>query len=77
MSDYSKEPVELSVKLLQVSEKALLVTEEVKDKEDKLITHWVPRSQIENEEEFDWEIGKVITFSIPRWLFEKKGFTNG
>lgn len=70
---YADEPVELSVKVLQTTELAILVTEEVKDEKGRQVNHWLPKSKVDSQ---DWEIGKVHEITIPRWLFEAKGFTN-
>ena len=39
---------------------------------DGIRTEWVPKSQIEDPEEF--EIGETIELLIPLWLAEQKGF---
>jgi hypothetical protein len=70
---YANEPIEVTAKVLQETDKALLVTEEVKDEKGRQVNHWLPKSQIDSQ---DWEIGKVHTITMPRWLFESKGFTN-
>lgn len=39
---------------------------------DGRVTEWVPKSHIEDPEEF--EIGATIELLIPLWLAEQKGF---
>ena len=66
------ELIDVSVLLLVEKEKAILVTEELKDKNGKQINHWLPVSQIEWSKLHD---RGVICVTMPRWLFEEKGFT--
>ena len=64
----SDEPLEVSVVVLAETDLAILVTEEIGNEK-----HWLPKSQIDSQ---DWEIGKVHTITLPRWLVEAKGLTD-
>jgi hypothetical protein len=69
-----RELFDISLKVLQKTEKAVLVTEGLLDKDGKQINHWLPFSQIEPDKE-DLETGKVCVITIPQWLIEEKGLT--
>lgn len=69
-----KELFDVSLKVIQKTAKAVLVTEGLLDDKGKQINHWLPFSQIEPEPEAI-EIGKVCEFTIPQWLIEEKGLT--
>lgn len=73
-SPASREKLPVSLKVITQSEKALLCTEGLKDGEGKLVSFWLPKSQIEYDEEM-LEKGKVLEVSVPRWLCEEKGIT--
>jgi hypothetical protein len=66
------EKLSLSVQIRRTTEKALLVCDGSKDKEGKDHEVWLPRSQIESEDEL--KVGEVADITLPRWLVEEKGF---
>lgn len=65
------ELIDVTLKVLHETEKAYLVTEGLTDKDGKEKTAWLPKSQVEG----DIEVSKTCTVTMPRWLFEEKGFT--
>lgn len=73
---HSRKPelVDVTVERLGATDKAIHVTEGLKDKEGKLIKHWLPLSQIEVEN-VD-QNGLLIKVTMPRWLFEEKNLTS-
>lgn len=65
------ELIDVTLLLRGETEKAIQVTEGLmKDGEE--IKVWLPRSQIEIEYP---ESSDTIVVTMPRWLFEEKGFT--
>lgn len=70
------ELIDVSLQILSVTEKAVLVTEGLHHKDGQLIKHWLPQSQIDGA---DWEAAaersNTVVVTMPRWLFEEKGFT--
>lgn len=73
-SGRNSELVDVSLQILSETEKAYLVTEGLR-KENKLIQHWVPKSAVDGEDLED-RYPKVVVMTMPRWLFEEKGFTS-
>lgn len=67
------EPVQVAVTVLNFTERAVLVTEGVKDSQGELEEHWLPRSQIDTNDSI--KIGATISVEMPYWLFKEKGFT--
>jgi hypothetical protein len=63
-----REDTEVSVEFLRETDKAILVT----DTGDPSDAVWLPKSQIEVQEE-DPERGDTITVTLPEWLAEDKG----
>lgn len=64
-----KANVELSVEFVRHTDKAILVRYDASEV-------WLPKSQIEDEEEFDWDAfdeDDDIDIIIPEWLAEEKG----
>lgn len=59
--------IDLTVHLHHSTEKAILVS----DDGDKKKAVWVPKSQIEIDE--DQSKGSMITFACPEWLAKDKG----
>lgn len=72
--DSRSEVVDCTVQLLDIStEKAWCVTEGLTDKKTgELIKHWLPKSQTEITEQRQ---GGIVVITMPRWLFDEKGFT--
>lgn len=68
----NSELVDVSLQIIQETEKAYLVTEGLR-KEGKLIQHWVPKSAVDGDLEKRYP--SVVVMTMPRWLFEEKGFT--
>lgn len=65
------ELVDVSCIIYTETEKAVQVTEGVVDANGKEIRHWLPKSQIEIEP----NVGdNACTITMPRWLYEEKGF---
>ena len=62
---------DLSLQVIVLTEKAVLVTEGLVDKDGEEIKVWLPLSQIEG----DLEVGKVCEITIPEWLVIEKGLT--
>ena len=67
----NSELIDVALKVLHETEKAYLVTEGLTDENGKEKTSWLPKSQLD----VDIEVGKTCTVTLPRWLFEEKGFT--
>ena len=61
---HGDEPFEVTVTLLNETDRAILVTDDGKSK------IWLPKSQIDSH---DWERGKVYTITMPMWLVKEKG----
>lgn len=59
----SNEPVDFEAEILHVTDDAYLITT------DDEFEIWLPKSQMEIEEETEVK----IKFSIPQWLAEEKG----
>ena len=70
------ELVDISLLILHESDKAYLVSEGLTDKEGKQIKHWLPKSQCQVDEGLETDSSKPVTVTMPRWLFEEKGFTS-
>ena len=65
----------LSLQVLATTTRAVLVTEGLKDKDGKQINHWLPLSQIQEDESDPIEEGKVCIITIPEWLITERGLT--
>lgn len=73
----TKEFTEYTFNVVAKTEKAVMVTEGVTDEHNKLVTYWLPFSQIELEAGVDpasIEKGATITILVPLWLATEKGF---
>lgn len=73
----TKELSEYTFNVVTKSEKAVLVTEGVKGEDGKVITYWLPFSQIELEADLapsEIEKGATLTILVPLWLATEKGF---
>lgn len=71
----SKELIDISLIVLTETIKAWKVTEGLTDKDGKQIEHWLPKSQVEPEEEIILPRSKPVVIAVPRWLVEEKGLT--
>ena len=69
----NSELVDVSVQILRETENAFLVTEGLR-KAGKLIETWVPKSVVDGDVDKRYPAVSVLT--MPRWLFEEKGFTS-
>lgn len=66
---YADEPVDITVRVIQETDRAILVTETDSTlNKDKI---WLPKSQIDSQE---WKVGEIHTITIPSWLYKDKGF---
>lgn len=63
------EPVEVCMLLVAETEKAILVTDDVKDANGQRKEHWLPKSKIEYHKIGD----STVEVSIPQWLIDKNG----
>jgi len=64
-----EEIIDLCVRKLKETNSAVLVTENIEDNKGNLIKYWLPKSQVEIEENPD---GTVIV-TLPVWLAIDKG----
>lgn len=56
------------------TEKAVSVSNGIRDDEGRYKKLWLPKSQIETEVAIaDMEPNKAYTFTVPQWLLEEKG----
>lgn len=70
----SLKPFECTVQVIRETEKAFLVTQGLKGPGNKLLTHWLPKSQC------SWPDGEpepdaTLTVELPEWLALEKGLT--
>lgn len=56
-----KDMIEIDIQILRETDKAIFVSDG--DNES-----WIPKSQIECEEDIENKIGKILTINIPEWL---------
>ena len=72
------ELVDVTLMILSTTEKAIQVSEGLHHENGQLKKHWLPKSQLDDA--VDWEAcaerANTITVTMPRWLFEEKGFTS-
>ena len=71
----SKTTVSLKYLKEAPSGKAILVTQGLKDSEGEEITHWLPISQIDYDED-EVEVGRVFDCEVPDWLLRKTGIVH-
>lgn len=62
----SKEFVEISCQVRIKTDKAICINDGANEA-------WIPRSQIEDPDPEDMQIGETITLLIPEWLANEKG----
>ena len=62
MPERQEEPYEVAVKIIHITEKALLVTD------DDIQKVWLPKSQID----YDGNIGDTVNILMPEWLAIEK-----
>lgn len=62
----SKEFCEIACQVRVITDRAILVHDGTREA-------WIPRSQIEDPDPDDLEIGQHITLLIPEWIAKEKG----
>lgn len=62
----SKEYVEISCEVRIKTDKAILINDGANEA-------WIPRSQIEDPDPEDMQIGETIILLIPEWIAKEKG----
>ena len=62
----SKEFIEIACEVRVKTDRAVLIHDGAREA-------WIPRSQIEDPDSDDMEIGQHITLMIPEWLAKDKG----
>lgn len=69
---HARELVDLTVFIRHETDNAYLVSEGLKDENGKEIRHWLPKSMTEVQGPHPAD--DAIDITIPRWLYEEKGF---
>jgi hypothetical protein len=71
MSKYSQDKIEVSLIWHGETDKAIKVSEGVKDAEGNISYTWLPKSQITYERRKD-----SVEIEMPEWLYEKSGLSS-